>query len=434
MTRDPLPDFAPSALRDIADPYPDYRRYREGDPVHRVAASGAGGTGTWYVFRHDDVSRVLRGRDFGHDARRAAEEGNRPVVPARHGVLRSMVEDWLVFMDPPRHTRVRAVLAGAFSGDAVAGLRTRVDEITTDLLGGLAHRSSVDLVDAFAAPLPVLVVSHVLGVDERHHTWLRECATAVQEASTSRGGRAPGAYAAAESAAAELCAFFRRELALRRTGPRDDLLTVLGRACGADGPLTEDEAVASCVHLLTAGHETTTNLISKAALALLAHPSVLADLAAHPGQMPYAVNEFIRYDAPVQMASRWVYREVVLGGHRIRPGDKVLLVLGSANRDPRHCPDPDTLDIRRPAARHLGFGLGRHYCLGAGLATLEAEIALGALIGVLPRFRLAGAGVTYARDLVFHGPSRLVVEARPFQRSWARTTREPPDRAGTMDP
>jgi len=432
MAPDRLPPFAPSALRDIADPYPDYRRYREGDPVHRVAASGVGGAATWYVFRHDDVAQVLRSRDFGHDARRAAEEGNRPVVPPHHGVLRSMVENWLVFMDPPRHTRVRELLAGAFSGDAVSGLRARVAEITATLLGRLPREASFDLVDAFAAPLPVLVISHVLGVGERHHTWLRGRATAVQEASTSRSGRDRDAYAAAESAAAELDTFFRHELALRRARPRDDLMTALGQA-QVGGLLTEDEAIASCVHLLTAGHETTTHLVSKATLALLAHPPVLTDLVAHPGLVPAAVNEFIRYDAPVQMASRWVYREVMLGGHLIRPGDRVLLVLGSANRDPRRFPDPDTLDIRRPAARHVGFGMGRHYCLGSGLANLEAEIALGSLLRVLPRFRLADAGVTYADDLVFHGPSRLVVEARPLQRPWARPTREPPGGAGTMD-
>jgi cytochrome P450 StaP len=410
MTQQVLDRFDPLRCPDIADPYPFYRRYREEDPIHRVPAAEPAMPDTWYVFRHDDVARALTHRDLGHGARGAAADiRTRPILPPGTGVLRSMVENWLVFMDPPQHTRLRALLGGAFSADAVNDLRPRIREGADHLVRDLRGRAAFDLVDRFAAPLPIAVVSRLLGVDDRLCQWLRKCAVAIQEASTSRVHRSADAYASAESAARQLDRFFRQALMQRRTEARDDMLTALVQAADRGEPLTEDEMVATCVHLLTAGHETTTNLISKATLALLAHPDVLSELCSNSELMPLAVEEFIRYDTPVQMISRWACQDAVLGGRHIRRGDKVVLVLGSANRDPRRYRDPDTLDIRRNISRHCGFGIGMHYCLGAGLARAEAEIALSALLEGLRRFRLGDEPVTYAADMVFHGPARLIL-------------------------
>jgi cytochrome P450 StaP len=243
-------------------------------------------------------------------------------------------------------------------------------------------------------------------------TGFRRCAVALQEANTSRGGDRDLRYAAAEAAAAQLADYFRAEVSKRRRGGYDD---VIGRlACGPQEPLTDQEIVGTCIHLLTAGHETTTNLLSKAVLTLPARPEALRELRTVPQLMPNAVDELVRFDSPVQMATRWAYRNETVGGHLIGRGSRIVLMMGSANRDPDHYEQPDTLDIRRSVSRHLGFGMGIHYCLGAGMARAEAEIGLTALIRGLPRLALSHEPVRYADDMVFHGPSRLVLRTGWF--------------------
>jgi cytochrome P450 len=193
----------------------------------------------------------------------------------------------------------------------------------------------------------------------------------------------------------------------RRRQRQEDLISALARDENDGDPLTDQEIVGTCVHLLTAGHETTTNLLAKATLALLAHPAEMSRLRLDPDLMANAVDELIRYDTPVQMVSRWAYRDDVIGDRTIPRGSRVVLVLGAANRDPQRFVEPDRLDLRRRVGRHWGFGGGIHYCLGAGLAHLEAEVGLATLLGGLPGIALGEEPVQYADDLVFHGPARL---------------------------
>nr|WGO49566.1 hypothetical protein [Streptomyces lavendulae] len=396
--------------KDIADPYPVYRRYREAAPVHR-GASLPGGPDTFYVFSHDEVVRVLSSRVFGRDAR-VASAGAVTVsvpVPPEHRALRALVENWLVFLDPPRHTELRSLLSTEFSPSVVAGLRPRITRIAHELLQRLGRDGESDLVEGFAAPLPVLVISELLGIPQEHHGWLRANAVALQEASTTRSRNGTGGYARAEEASRELTRYFRREVTRRHGEDRGDLLTLLVRARDAGAPLSVDGIVGTCVHLLTAGHETTTNFLAKAVLALRAHPRVLDELRGGPALTPGAVEEFLRYDPPVQAVTRWAYQDVRLGPHEVVRGSRVVALLGSANRDPARFPDPDVLDVHRPADRHLGFGLGIHYCLGAALARAEAEIGLRALLDGLPGLGHGGQRVEYADDMVFHGPARLVL-------------------------
>jgi cytochrome P450 len=371
------------AAEDIANPYPVYRRYRENDPVH-LCSGNTGEPDTWYVFRYDDVRRVLSNQHFGRG-------GSAPVPPG-YGTLRRIVGNWLVFLDPPRHGELRSLLNKEFSSQVVTALRARIEEIAHDLLTGMKEKAQVDLVDDFAAPLPILVISELLGVPTNHRSWLRERAMSLQEASSGRASRQPDSYSRAETAAQELAGYFQQE-APHRFGES----------------LTDDEVVATCIHLLTAGHETTTNLIGKSVIALLKNPGALDELRTNPELMPNAVDEFIRYDSPVQMVTRWAYQHEMLRGRDIHRGDKVVLVLGSANRDPLRFPEPDALRLRRPSSRHCGFGIGIHYCLGAALARVEAEIGLTMLLEHLPQFRLTGKSVQYAEDLVFHGPKHLVL-------------------------
>jgi cytochrome P450 len=312
-----------------------------------------------------------------------------------------------VFLDPPRHTRLRATVIRYFSARVVAALRPRIADLADGLLAAMRDKPYTDLVADFAAPLPILVISELLGVPPDLRDWFRDRAVALQQANTSRGGDRRTRYELAEAAAGELAGYFQAEVADRRRQDRDDIIGWLVRASGE--PLTDEEIVGTCIHLLTAGHETTTNLLAKGVLALLSRPEALRQLRTTPDLMPGAVDELVRYDTPVQMVTRWAYRDETVDGHRIDRGSKVVLMVGSANRDPDHYPQPDTLDLQRGVGRHLGFGMGIHYCLGAGLARAEAEIGLAALIRGFPQLALSDEPVRYADDLVFHGPSRMVL-------------------------
>ncbi len=395
---------------DIADPYPVYRRYREVAPVQR-ADPDDGGPATYYVFSHAGVATVLTSRHCGRSPLPAgAGTAGSGLVPGRFATLRDLVDNWLVFLDPPRHTRVRSLLATEFTPAVAAGLRPRIEMIAGDLIAQLRRRSVVDVVAEFAAPLPILVISELLGVAADRREWLRAASTALQEASSSRAAARTDAHDVADTAAQRLSAFFAAQLDARRREPGPDLISLLALAQARDAaPLSDTEIIATCVHLLTAGHETTTNLLAKSVLALLANPDALDELRSDPTLLPAAVDELVRYDPPVQAVSRWVHRDLQVDRHRVPAGSKVVALLGSANRDPARWSDPDRLDLHRPPGQHLGFGMGVHYCLGASLARAEAEIGLRSLLDLLPDVTAAPGPVDYADDMIFHGPSRLTV-------------------------
>jgi cytochrome P450 len=398
------------APEDIANPYPVYQRYRDNDPVHWSPAT-AETAGSWYVFGYNDVASVLSSQHFGRNSRvaRPGDPAAPALVPANHDSLRRIVQNWLVFMDPPRHTDLRSLVTKEFSPKVVTALRKRINDIATKLIIEQREKSTIELVDGFAAPFPILVISELLGVPEDLCSWFRECAVSLQEASTARAGRRADGYTRAETAGRELAGYFRQEAQRRRSEDHDDLVSLLVQARDRGELLTDDEIIGTCIHLLTAGHETTTNLICKSVLALLGNHDVFHELRANPELMRNAVDELVRYDSPVQMVTRWCYRDEVLHGRDIHRGDKVVLVLGSANRDPLQFPDPDALCLDRGTSRHCGFGLGIHYCLGANLARAEAEIGLTTLFENFPQLRLTDEPAQYANDMVFHGPSRLVL-------------------------
>jgi cytochrome P450 len=385
---------------DVRDPYPVYERYLAESPVHVV-------DGTCYVFGNDAAATVLSSQVFG---RRAAGGG---IVPsARSGppvppALRTMVENWLVFLDPPRHTELRSVLNREFSPTVVTNLRTRITEIARDLLADLP--STFDLVERFSAPFPIEVISELLGVPRDRRDWLRHQAVDLQEASSSRAARNPRAHEVADRAARELRDFFLELAGERQAAPGADLVSLMVSARTRGAPLSSDEVVSTCVHLMTAGHETTTNVLSKAVLALTARPDDLAALRSS-GVGPAAVEELVRFDSPVQAVTRWAYEDSAVAGVEIPRGSKVVVVLGAANRDPARFSSPGSLVLDRAAGRSVSFGLGIHYCLGATLARAEVEIGLGALLTALGAFTVDS--VEYPYDLVFHGPSSVVVSRK----------------------
>ncbi|MEV3873976.1 cytochrome P450 [Streptomyces sp. NPDC049906] len=405
----------------LVDPYPVYHRYRAASPVHPVPDPTApDAPPTHYVLGHAEVVRVLGDPAYGRSAHRARGTGP---APDGRSALRDLVENWLVFLDPPRHTRLRSVVNREFTPAVVTDLRERIRAIATDLLRDLtatARREGVvDLVEEFAAPFPILVISALLGVPSEDWPWLRDRAVDVQQASSSRAAHDPAAPRRADAAARELTAYFLDLAAHRRTEPGPDLVSLLVTARPGGRSLNDTETVATCVHLMTAGHETTTNTLAKSVLALAARPESWAALRRTPRIPPSAVDELVRFDPPVQAVTRWAYRDLTLGGHPVPRGSKVVALLGAANRDPARFPEPDALRLDR-RGRHVSFGLGIHYCLGAALARTEIEIGLGLLLAALdglggprPSGTLAVDEVTYPYDLVFHGPSRLTLRLDP---------------------
>jgi cytochrome P450 len=397
----------------IADPYPIYEHYRNNDPVHWGIASNPQLAGTWYLFRYDDVMQVLESAQFGREPERVRDDGEGSPVPAAYRGFRSMVSNWMVFRDPPNHTRLRSLVSKAFSPRMVETLRPQIVDLADGLLDRVYSQGAMDLVEDFAFPLPVMVIGDLLGVNADDRPLFREWALALQHASASRLTPSAQGYEQAEQATQNFIEYFKRTIADRHTSPKSDLITALVKAHDEGDKLNDEEILATCIHLLTAGHETTINLIAKGTLALLRHPDALRQLRAHPEQIPAAIEELIRYDSPVQMVTRWAYTDLELGGKLIRRGDQVGLMLGSANRDPEQFIDPDVLKFDRQDYKHCGFGSGIHFCLGFALARAEAQIALNVLLNRLPNLQLAEQAVEWANNIVFHGPKHLQVTFRP---------------------
>jgi cytochrome P450 PksS len=383
--RRPLPadtDITSPAFK--ADPYPFYARLRDEAPVRAVTLPNR--MTVWLVTRYDDVALVLRDERFAKDVAKALAPEEVARLP-RPPALFEPLTHHMLNADPPDHTRLRALVQRAFTPGLVEGMRPRVRAIAEQLLDGIAGRPRVDLIRDYALPIPTTVIAEMLGVPvaDRHrfHRWSR---TILMSSSSSWG-----LWKALPSAWAFL-RYIRRLIAARRAAPRDDLVSALVQAEEAGDRLTADELVSMVFLLLVAGHETTVNLIGNGTLALLEHPAELARLRADEKLIRPAVEELLRFSSPVETATRRFAREDVrLAGVTVPRGALVLAVIASANRDGRQFPDPDRLDVAREPNKHLAFGLGAHYCLGAPLARLEGQIAVQALLRRAPALRLAAA-------------------------------------------
>jgi cytochrome P450 len=396
--------------RFLSDPYPVYRRLRAEAPVWWSELWGC-----WVVTRYDDVKALLL------DPRRASNVGRQATLvnrlPAEQRErLRSLAAHYsaggLSNQDPPAHTRLRGLVSQAFTPRVVANLRPRIERIVDGLLDCAAAADQVDVIREFAYPLPAIVIAELLGLPAedraRFKGWSDEI-TALLGA-----GRADPVLAErGQRGLNELRAYIAALLADRRRVPEDDLLSGLVAAEERGDVLSEGEMVGSCVTILLGGHETTTNLIGNGLLTLLRHPGERERLRRDPALMPVAVEEFLRYDAPVQRLWRVLKEDVELGGRRLRAGEAVFLMVGAANRDPVHFAEPDRLDVGRRPNRHLTFGHGIHFCPGASLARLEAEIAFAALLRRFPAVRLADGELEYHPNVAFRGLVSLTVVLTP---------------------
>jgi hypothetical protein len=382
-----------------ADPYPAYRRLRELDPVHQSPL------GFWVCTGYDDVLAVLRDERLGR-------EGFAPMLaavygsPEEHAALpRSML-----FRDPPDHTRLRGLVSRAFTPRVIEGMRPHIQEIVDGLLDRVASAGRMDLIEDLAYPLPVTVICEMLGVPVGDHASIRQWSADVARSLDALGLAADRELIARGRAGRHaLGEYFRRLLPERRRQPRDDLLSALIAAEEQGDRLTEGELLSTCVLLFIAGHETTVNLIGNGVLALLRHPEELRRLQADPSLIGSAVEELLRYDSPVQRTARVANVPVEIGGRAIEAGALVVAAIGAANRDPAHFPDPDRLDVGRRENRHLSFGHGIHFCLGAPLARVEAQIAVGTLLRRMPRLALATATPEWRESSTLRGLKTLPV-------------------------
>ncbi|KAA2257128.1 cytochrome P450 [Solihabitans fulvus] len=364
----------------IADPYPAFAAMRDRGEVHWHA-----GLGVAVAVSHAACSSVLRHRSFGRiwtDAR--------PIEAFTSFNL--LHRNSLLENEPPTHGRLRRLVAAAFGRGHVERLRPWVADLATRLVDELAARiadgGTGDLLREVAAPLPVEVIAELLGVPQVDRPLLQPWSNAIVK--MYEYGLAEDKRAAAEVAATEFVGYLRELVALRRVQPGDDLISDLVAVTDTDGGrLTEDELVATAVLLLMAGHEATVNVIGNGVLALMRDRVQWRRLVDDPALLPTAVEELIRYDSPLQLFERTATAEVEIAGHVVQPGEKIAALLGAAARDPLVFAEPDTLDVGRTPNQHLGFGAGIHYCLGAPLARIEVEAALGALAKRLPTAELA---------------------------------------------
>jgi cytochrome P450 len=390
----------------LADPYPLYRMLRSASPVFRVPIPGHAGPGSWILTRYAEVHEALRDARFSVDRRRATLiQENLDRLPrlllGEEGGLRSML-----ITDPPDHTRLRGLVSSAFTPRRVQALRPRIEAIVEELLGRVAGRGGMDLIADFAAPLPAIVIAELLGVPAQDHArfkaWSTELVTLVGDAFA---GPAPRF----ESVLERILDYLRGVIAERRREPRDDLISAMIAAQQERDALSDAELLATGNLLLLAGHETTTNLIGNGTLALLRHPDELERLRAQPELLRPGIEELLRYDSPVQATARVAKEDLELGGQGIAAGALVVCGIGAANRDPEVFPEPDRLDVGRPECRHLSFGLGAHFCLGAPLARLEGEIAFRALLERFPHLSRAEGEPRWRRNLFLRGLESLPV-------------------------
>jgi cytochrome P450 len=377
-----------------ADPYPLFDILRANAPVFYWEEWGI-----WFLTRYEDCNNLLRDNRLGR--------GEMLSFPDAEKALWEMMSEWMLTQDPPDHTRLRGLVHKAFTPRIVEQMRENIQVITNGLLDKVQANGRMDLIADLAYPLPVTVIARMFDVPEQDyalfHGWSNALGRTLDYTDDST------IYENGAKAAEEFIAYLQELVAERRANPGKDLLSALIQAREAGDSLTESELYATCTLLLTAGHETTINLIGNGTLALLRNPEQLAQLRENPGLMKTAVEELLRYDSPVQATGRVVYEDVEVGGLTLKPRAQVNFMLGAANHDPARFDNPHQLDLSRQPNPHLAFGSGIHYCLGAPLARLEGQIAFATLLERMPDLRLEIDEPKYRDNFILRGLEALPV-------------------------
>jgi cytochrome P450 len=393
--------YNPLSPRVFTDPYPTYAALRTRDPVHWSTLSDA-----WVVSRYRDIDAILRdhrrfSNDFEHRTR--SRQRQAPTNPA--------LDKSMLFIDPPDHTRLRSLVSRAFTPKTIEMMELRVRQIMSELLEQIPDPASFDLMRSIADPLPVIVIAELLGIPPKDRAqfkvWSDQRARTLEPTMTRRE------LDIAVEASKALTAYFLGIIHERRVRPQNDLISALVTAEEKGDKLTEEEMLVMLRLLLVAGNETTTNLIGNGMLALLQHPDQLQLLRRRPDLMLSAIEELLRYDAPVQTDIRTALEDMELGGKLICKGQGVLLLIGSANRDPEIYHEPDRLDLTRHETSHIAFGRGIHHCIGAPLARLEGRVAFEMLLERFEDIHLLTDRPQFKDHVVLRGLEALPTGARP---------------------
>jgi cytochrome P450 PksS len=410
-----------------ANPFPFYARLRAQAPVCRITLPT--NESAWLVTRYDDVGQVLKDERFVKEPSHALTPEQAAKQPWFRRMFKALKRNMLE-VDPPDHTRLRALVHKAFTPRLIEQMRPRVQRLTDELLDRVQGRTHMDLIRDYALPLPTTIIAEMLGVPvaDRHH--FHRWSKAVITAASSTAGLVkaiPNAWA--------FMRYIRRYIRQRRANPQGDLVSALIRAEEAGDKLSENELMAMVFLLLVAGHETTVNLIGNGTLALLEHPEQLDRLRREPGLIRPALEELLRFASPAETATeRYASQELTVAGVPIARGEMVIPVIASANRDERQFAHADKLDITREPNKHLSFGAGNHFCLGAALARLEGQIALSTLLRRLPNLKLVvmPGELRWRGGLILRGlealPVRVGKQPSQFGRSF---NPEPAATAGT---
>lgn len=371
--------FSPAAK---ANPYPAFSLLRSTDPVHRLEMED--GRSTWLITRYEDALAILKDQRFVKDFRSLLTPEQLEQV---QGNAYQMMNSHMLSFDPPDHTRLRALVNLSFTPRLVEQWRTRIQAITDELIDAIQAQGNteVDLIDTFAFPLPITVITEMLGVPSEDRVKFRTWSNALLD-----GAGQPENFERMRGQMFEFAAYLLNQIEIKRQQTTDDLIGRLIQSEADGDKLNETELISMIFLLLVAGHETTVNLIGNSILALLQHPRQMQQLKEDPSLIKTAIEEFLRFHSPVSMGTnRWAGEDLEFGGKQMCRGDAVLVSLAAANHDPQEFTHPDDLDLARKENRHLAFGMGIHYCLGAPLARLEGQIAINTLLSRMPNLRLA---------------------------------------------
>lgn len=372
-----------------ANPYPTYAAMRAEDPFHRRTATD-GKTNIWFITRYDDVAALLR------DHKRLVKDVTNTLTPAERNArpptpqLLQLLSNHMLNLDPPDHTQLRALVNKAFTAQVVVQMEERIQRVADELLDAVHHRKEMDLIEEFAFPLPIIVIAELLGIPPRDRRRFRNWSNAFVTPSANLQ-RSMKKMKKAGQVMEDFTRYMQRIFDDRRQQPRDDLISRLLQAEEDGDTLREEELFSMVILLIVAGHETVVDFLGNGVLALLQNPEQMALLQRDWSHLPTAIEEMARYDGPIERATMRFAAEdipVAEGGLTIERGDAVSLVLAAADRDPAQFPNPDAFDITRTPNRHLGFGQGIHYCLGAPLARLEGQIAIQTVLQRYPQLHL----------------------------------------------
>ncbi|WP_158736405.1 cytochrome P450 [Alteribacillus sp. YIM 98480] len=390
----------------ISDPYTYFAEIRTNDPVHWSDDFGG-----WIVTRYEDVAFAFQDQTRFSAERvtpsRKASEKKKKELASTYNVL----SHWMVFNDPPKHTRLRLLVNKAFTPSAVEKIKPRIVEISNELLDEMANNEKADIIKDYAYALPILVISEMLGLPKNDRDKIKKWSDDLMLL-VFGAVDVPDRHEKAQKSLQEMYDYLHDIASKRRENPQDDLISAIAFAGDGGDKLTTDEIISTCSLLVFGGHETTTNLIANGMMSLLTHPQAYKELKDNPSLISSAVEEFLRYEGPSKAMIRIAKEDLELGGKKIKQNERLLLVQASANRDPAKFTKPDKLDITRHPNQHLGFGRGIHYCLGAPLARVEGEIAIKQLIQRFPQMTLEDVQIEWQPTIINRALKRLPVTLR----------------------